>query len=409
MSVGEIGDELGVTNILEGGVRRVGDRVRISAQLIDAATDANLWAETYDRELTDIFAIQTDVAERIAAALEATLTADERDRIERPPTEDLEAYDLYLRGRYFWNQRGEGIRRGQGYFQQALERDPDYARAHAGVADCYNLLGFYAYLRPREAFPAARTAALKALEIDDGLDEAHTSLGFVKLFYDWDPQGAAAEYRRALVLNPNSAQAHYWYSSAFLNMGQYDESIVEAERAIELDPFSLQANAVLGWQLIGARRYAEAREQLHRTIDLDPDYAIAHWLLGQTYLFDARVAESLIHLERAVDLSAGYSWFVSTLGGAYAQLGDESRARQILATLEERSQRENVPPLFFALVHMALDQKEQALEFLEMAFEERGPNMVSLHYYPPWDDLRSEPRFIALVERVGIAAQSMGE
>ncbi|NIN73123.1 MAG: tetratricopeptide repeat protein [Gemmatimonadetes bacterium] len=409
MSVSEIGGELGVTNILEGGVRRVGDRVRISAQLIDAATDANLWAETYDRELTDIFTIQTDVAERIATALEATLTTDERDRIERPPTEDLEAYDLYLRGRYFWNQRGEGIRRGLEYFRQALERDPDYARAHAGVADCYSLLGFYAYLRPSEAFPAARAAAHTALEIDEGLDEAHISLGFVKLFYEWDAPGAAAEYQRALELNPNSAQAHYWYSSAFLNTGRYDESIAEAERAIELDPLSLHANTVLGWQLIGVRRYAEAREQIHRTIELDPNYAIAHWLLGQTYAFDARVAESLVHYQRAVELSDGNSWFVSFLGRTYAQLGDENRARQMLATLEERSQREYVRPFYFALIHMALDQKDQALDFLEMAFEERGPDMVTLHYHPAWDDLRSEPRFIALVERVGMVDQSLGE
>jgi TolB-like protein/Tfp pilus assembly protein PilF len=407
MSVGEIGGELGVKNILEGGVRRVGDRVRISAKLIDAATDANLWAETYDRELTDIFAIQTEVAERIAAALEATLTADERERIERPPTEDLEAYDLYLRGRYFWSQRGEGIRRGLEYFRQALERDPDYARAHAGVADCYSLLGFYAYLRPHEAFPAARTAALAALEIDEGLDEAHASLGFVKLFYDWDAPRAAAEFRRALALNPSSAQAHYWYSSAFLNTGRYDESIAEAERAVELDPLSLHANTVLAWQLLGVRRYAEAREQLRRTIELDSGYAIAHWLLGGTYLFNARVAESLTHFERAVDLSAGSSWFLSSLGAAYARLGDESRARQILAMLEERSQREYVRPFGFAMIHLGLDEKTETLDFLEQAFEGRDPDMISLHYHPAWDDLRSEPRFIALVERVGMVDQSL--
>jgi TolB-like protein/Tfp pilus assembly protein PilF len=408
MTVGEIGEELGVANILEGGVRRVGDRVRISAQLIDAATDANLWAETYDRELTDIFAIQTDVAERIAAALEATLTADERERIERPPTEDLEAYDLYLRGRYFWNQRGEGIRRGLEYFQQALERDANYARAHAGVADCYSLLGFYAYLRPHEAFPAARAAALRALEIDEGLDEAHASLGFVKLFYDWDAPRAAAEFRRALELNPSSAQTHYWYSNVFLNSGRYDESVAEAERAIELDPLSLHANTVLGWQLLLVRRYAEAREQLRRTIDLDPTYAIAHWLLGRTYAFDARVAESLVHYQKAVGLSGGNSWFLSSLGWAYAQLGDESQARQILATLEERSQREYVRPFGFAIVHLGLDEKDAALDFLENAFEGRDPDMVNLHFHPAWDDLRSDPRFIALVERVGIVDQSLG-
>ncbi|UCC82582.1 MAG: tetratricopeptide repeat protein, partial [Gemmatimonadota bacterium] len=267
LNLRQIGEQLGVATILEGGVQRAGERVRINAQLIDAATDRHLWAETYDRELTDIFAIQSDVAERIAAALEATLTTDQRARIESAPTANLEAYDLYLRGRFFLSQRGEGIRRGLEYFQQALERDPNYARAHAGVADCYNLLGFYAYLPPSQAFPAARDAALSALEIDANLDEAHTSLGFVKLYYDWDARGAAAEYRRALELNPNSPQANHWYSSALHALGRSDEAIAHVERAVAIAPLSVMENAGLAWSLISARRYAEARERLQRVIE----------------------------------------------------------------------------------------------------------------------------------------------
>jgi TolB-like protein len=407
LSLRVIGEELGVATILEGGVRRVGERVRINAQLIDARTDEHIWAQQYNRELTDIFAIQSDVAQQIAAALEATLTADERERIGRAPTEDLEAYDLYLRGRYFWSQRGDGIRRGLQYFQQALERDPNYARAYAGVADCYNLLGFYAFLLPSEAFPAAKAAALSALGIDGSLDEAHTSLGFVKLYYDWDARGAAAEYRRALELNPNSPQAHHWNSAVLLVLGRPDEAIAHVERAVEIDPLSVMENAGLAWSLISVRRYAEARERLGSAIELNPDFAIAHWLLGQAYAYDSRVAESLSHLQRAVEISDRDPWMLSSLGEAYARHGDESRAREILAELLERSNSEYVSPFFFATVHLGLSEKGEALDFLEQAFEGREPNLVSLHYYPFYDDLRSEPRFIALVERVGLDAQSL--
>lgn len=409
VSPSQIGEDLGVANILDGGVQRVGDRVRINVQLIDARSEANLWVEQYDRELTDIFAIQSDVAQRIAAALEATLTADERERIRAAPTGNLEAYDLYLRGRFFWSQRGEGIERGLAYFQQALELDPDYGRAHAGVADCYNLLGFYAYLRPDEAFPAARAAAFRALEIDERLDEAHASLGFVLLFYEWDALGAAAEHQRALELNPNSPQAHHWYASTLATLGRFDDAIDHARRAVEIDPLSVYESVALAWQLIGARRYAEARERLPRAIELNPDFAIAHWLLGEAYAYDSRGAESLSHFQRAVELSGRDPWAVSGLGWAYARHGDETRAREILAELLERSNREYVSPYVLAQVYLGLGENDQTLDFLEQAFEERNPNFMSLHYYPFWDDLRSEPRFIALVERVGLAAQSLGE
>jgi TolB-like protein/Tfp pilus assembly protein PilF len=407
LSLREIGEQLGVATILEGGVQRAGARVRINAQLIDAGSDEHIWAEQYDRELTDIFAIQSDVAQQIAAALEATLTAAERERIERAPTTDQEAYDLYLRGRHFWSQRGEGLQRGLHYFQRALEKDPDYARAHAGVADCYNLLGFYAYLPPHEAFPAARAAAIEALEIDETLDEAHTSLGFVKLYYDWDARGAAAEYRRALQLNPNSPQAHHWYSSALMVLGRVDDSIEHARRAVELDPLSVYESVALGWQLISARRYAEARERLRRAIELDPDFPLAHWLLGEANAHDSRVAEGLAHFERAVELSGRALWYLPGLGWAYGLNGDASKAREIMAEVLERSKYES--SFGYALIRLGLGEQDAALDFLELAFDERNPNMVGIHYYPTWDDLRSDPRFIDLVERVGVAAQTLEE
>jgi len=409
LSLREIGEELGVATILEGGIRRVGDRVRINAQLIDAQTDAHLWAETYDRELTDIFAIQTEVAERIADALQATLTADERARIQRTPTEDLEAYDLYLRGRYFFNQRGEGIREALTYFERALERDPNYARAHAGIADCFSLLGFYHYLRPMEAFPEARAAALRALEIDSGLDEAHTSLAYVKAFYDWDALGAAAEFQRALELNPNSPQALHWYAATLNMLGQHDQAVAQVERAILVDPLSVMESAGYAWTLIGARRYAEARTRIRRAIELDPNFALAHWLLGEAHAYDSRIAESLSHYQRAVDLSDRYPWFVSSLGYALARRGDGSGARAILAELMERSNKEYISPFFLAVVHLGLGDKDKTLDLFEDAFEERSPLLTSSHNGPFYDELRSEPRFLALVERIGLVGQSVAE
>jgi TolB-like protein/Flp pilus assembly protein TadD len=409
LSLKEIGEELGVATILEGGVQRVGDRVRINAQLIDAQTDAHLWAESYDRELTDIFVIQTEVAERIVEALEATLTADERARIEKAPTEDMEAYDLYLRGRYFLNQRGEGIRNALTYFERALERDPEYARAYAGVADCYSLLGFYHYLRPKDAFPEARAAALRALELDESLDEAHTSLGFVKIWHDWDGLGAAADYKRALELNPNSPQALHWYAATLNVLRRPDEAVAQVERAVLVDPLSVMENAGFAWTLIGARRYAEARTRLQRAIELDPDFALAHWLLGEAHVFDSRIAESLTHFQKAVDLSDRYIWFLASLGYARGLHGDDSEARAILAELTERSNREYVSPFFFAIVHLGLGEKGKTLDYFEDAFEERSPHLAACHYHPFNDALRSEPRFIALVERIGLADQSLPE
>jgi TolB-like protein len=281
-----IGEELGVAAIVEGEVQRVGDRVRIGAQLVDARTDEHLWAEQYDRELLDVFAIQSDVAHRVADALKATLTAAEKERIERRPTDDSEAYNLYLKGRYFFDRRGEGLLKGLEYFQQALEIDPDYALAHAGVADCYALLGFYGNLPAGEAWPRAKAAALRALEIDEGLAEAHCSLGFAGLYHDWDPLAAEKHLQRAIEVNPGYAPAHYWYACVFTALGRSEDALSKNRRALEVDPLSIFANAHYGWIMVtAARQYERGREQLKRTLELDPNLAVAHWLLGQAMDF----------------------------------------------------------------------------------------------------------------------------
>jgi len=398
----QIGEELGVATIVEGEVQRVGERVRISAQLVDARSDEHLWADQYDRELLDVFAIQSDVAQQVAAALKARLTSGERQRIERRPTDDFEAYNLYLKGRYFWDKRGEGLAKGLEYFQRALEIDPDYAPAHAGVADCYALFGFYGYVPAMEALPKAKAAALRALESDEGLAEAHSSLGFGRLYYDWDLQAAERDFERAIELNPGYAPAHYWYAGVFASLGRFEDGIGQDQRALEVDPLSVFANAHYGWTLIGDRQYERAREQLKRTLELDESFALAHWLLGHAYAYDSRFDDGIRHLTQAVELSSRLPWFLASLGWAYGVAGRTDEARAVLSELDAIRRERYVRSFYFAVVHIGLGELPEALDALEEAFEERDMYMVLLKVDPMFDGLRSEPRFIALLKKVGL-------
>ena len=398
----QIGEELGVATIVEGDVQRVGDRVRINAQLIDARTDEHLWAEQYDRDLVDVFAIQSDVAQQVAAALQATLSAAEKERIERKPTDDFEAYNLYLKGRHFWDKRGAGITKGLEYFQRALEVDPDYALAHAGVADCYNLLGHFGDLPARDAFPKAKAAALRALEIDAGLAEAHSSLGFVRLWHDWDPQAAEQDFRRAIELNPRYAPAYYFYAGVFLMLGRFEDAVSQSQRALKVDPLSIFANSHLGWMLVGSRQLERAREQLNRTLELDPRFALAHWVLGWTYVYASKPDDSIPCFEQAVELSNRLPWFLASLGLAYAASGQTEVARSVLSELRASGRECYVRSMCFALVHIGLDELDEALEWLESAYQERDTWIPVLGIDPVFDRLRSEPRFIELLDKVGV-------
>ncbi|UCC84757.1 MAG: tetratricopeptide repeat protein [Gemmatimonadota bacterium] len=396
-----IGEELGVAAIVEGEVQRVGDRVRIGAQLVDARTDEHLWAEQYDRELSDVFAIQSDVAHRVADALKATLTAAEKERIERRPTDDSEAYNLYLKGRYFFDRRGEGLWKGLEHFQQALEIDPDYALAHAGVADCYALLGFYGNLPAREAMPRAKAAALRALEIDEGLAEAHCSLGFAGLYHDWDPLAAEKDLQRAIEVNPGYAPAHYWYACVFTALGRSEDALSENRRALEVDPLSIFANVHYGWIMVTAgRQYERGREQLKKTLELDPNLAIAHWLLGQAYGMESMFEDGISCFKKAVELSDGLPWFLGSLGWAYGASGQAEEAGEVLSELDTRRRERYVRSFCFALVHIGLGDLDEALDWLEKAYEEHDTWMVHLNIDPTFDCLRSHPRFIALLKNV---------
>jgi len=399
----QIGEELGVTTIVEGEVQRVGDRVRISAQLVDARSDEHLWAEQYDRELLDVFAIQSNVAQQVAAALKATLTSGEKQRIERRPTDDFEAYNLYLKGRYFWDRRGEGLWKGLEYFQRALEIDPDYAPAHAGVADCYALFGFYGYVPATEALPKAKAAALRALEIDEGLAEAHSSLGFARLFYDWDPIAAEQDFKRAIELNPGYAPAHYWYAGVFNALGRFEAAMGRDQLALEVDPLSVFVNAHYAWMLLAARQYERAREQLKRTLELDASFALAHWLLGYAYAIDSSFDDGIRCLTQAVELSSRHPWFLASLGWTYGMSGRADEARAVLSELDAIRRERYVRSYYFALVHIGLGELAESLDAFERAFEEHDMYMVNLKVDPTFDCLLSEPRFMALLKKIGIA------
>ena len=278
----EIARELGVDSVLEGSIRVAGGKVRVTVQLIDAAADDHLWADSYDESLEDVFAIQSDVARRITPALRAELTEADRDNIEKRPTHDIEAYRQSLKGRFFWAQRNEsGLRRAIDYFQQALTTDPTYALAYAGIADCYNLLPCYGSLLPSHAFPKAKAAAHKALALDDTLAEAHKSLAFANMLYDWDWVAADREFKRALELNESDSATHHWYFEYLVVVGRLEDAMREVLRAYDLDPLSLIHNSAIGWGYYFQRQYDRAIEQLHRALEMAPDFIWAHFILLQ--------------------------------------------------------------------------------------------------------------------------------
>jgi len=291
----DLGEELGVATILEGSVRREGNDIRITAQLIDAQIDEHIWAESYDREMTNIFAIQSDVAQKIALALKMTLTPDEKVRIERKPTANMEAYSLYLQGRYFWNKRTrDGINKGIDYFQLAIEKDPTFALAYAGIADSYILIGWFDWASPKETFPKAKEAAIKALEINTSLAEAYTSLGAIKMNYDWDWAGAERQFKRAIELNSNNANTYHWYAYYLSMMERHDEAFTEIRKAQNLDPLSLAINTSVGRMLHYQRRYDEAITHAFKLLDIDPDFILIYDLLYDVYVKKGSVEEAIL-------------------------------------------------------------------------------------------------------------------
>jgi TolB-like protein/Tfp pilus assembly protein PilF len=397
----EIAKQLGVANILEGSVQKAAGQVRVNVQLINALNDAHLWSDIYDRKLTDIFAVESDIATTIAETLQAKLTGSEKTAIAKRPTANTEAYELYLKGRFFWNKRtAADLRTAIEYFNQALGKDPSYALAYAGLADSYSLLHGYGGASPAGSLPRAKAAAKKALELDDTLAEAHTSLANVLNDYDFDFEQSLKEFERAIQLNPNYATAHQWYASGPLSaLGQFDRAIAEGKRAVELDPLSLIINAALGLDYFYARRYDEAIAQLRKTIELDPRFYYAHGVLGEALQLKGELDEAISEYRKAVELNDA-PFVLGLLGQAYTRAGQREEAQKILARLSEEAKSRYVNAPSFALIYLALGDKERAIDEMEQSYPERGSFVSRIKVAPMLDDLRGNPRFEALVQKV---------
>jgi serine/threonine protein kinase/tetratricopeptide (TPR) repeat protein len=404
-SLREIGAKLDVATLLEGSVRRAGSRVRIVAQLIDAEADQHLWAETYDRELTDIFTIQSDVALQIASALKAELSSAEKTRIRRAATSNLQAYQLYLQGRHCYTRYTEGsVRKGLEYYQQAIAVDPGYAMAHVGVALAYAELAAGeggGLLRPEVAYDRAKEAVSRALALDAGLGEAHSVLALLKCVHDFDWVGAEEEFKLALALSPGGADIYDHYGWMCSAIGRFDESLELVKRAQELDPLTHRADVAT--ELLRAGRFQEALQAARRCMEFDPDYPRGQSTLGWAYLKTGMSAEGLDHLKHAVRLAPGNALYLGQLGQAYAMVGKLEQARDVVRQLEELSQRKYVSPYHMAYVHTGLGDQERAMDYLERAFEERAGSVYGIKGSFLFTSLHGHPRFIALLRKMNLS------
>jgi len=399
----EIAQKLGVANILEGSVQKPSDQVRVNVQLIHAASDTHLWAETYDRKLTDVFAVESDIAKSVTEKLQAKLTDSAEHVLASRPTENPEAHQLYLKGRYFWNKRTtDNLKTAIGFFEQAVAKDPAYAVAYSGLADAHAVLPYYAATSPKDDAGKALAAAGKAVKLDDSLAEAHTSLANA-LVLNLQFSDAAPEFQRAIELNPNYATAHHWYGELLQNDGRIDEALAELRRAHELDPLSLVINSVLGSTLIVAGQDDAAIDQLQKTIAMDPNFDLAHWFLGQAYEDKGRVAEAIQEYEKAIKLNSDPT-VLASLARAHVLAGDNEIAGKILTDLTNQSKQRYVPAYPLAVVHLALGNKDEALRLLEKSYEDLAPFDTgvfgSIKIDRRLDALRGDPRFDVLVRKV---------
>jgi len=398
--VRQIGQALQVTTVLGGSVRRAANRLRVTAQLTDARNGYNLWSETYDREMGDVFTVEDEISRAIMRALQVHLVSGDSLTLSRRPTRDVEAYELYLKGRYFYNEGGFApVQQALAYFQQALAHDSKYALAYAGLADAYQSLTASTYLGPREGMPKARAAVLKALALEPTLADAHASLGDQLCVYDWDASAAERELRRAIELNPSLANAHYFYSHCLAALGRSEEALAEARRAHELDPLNPEVATGLPWALYAARRYDEAIAGQQKSLDLEPGFAQAHMLLALALAGKGSYAEALAEARKMAALAGDAPNFVGILGYVAGRAGERAEAQHILTALERR------PPdnaFAIALVHLGLGNNDQALRWLQTAYQERSEWLVFFTPAPLFDLLRPDPRFSALMRKVGI-------
>src|SRR5215471_16075237 len=371
----DIAKQLGVANILEGSVQKANDQVRVNVQLINAMTEAHLWADTYDRKLTDIFAVESEIAKAVADALQATLTGSEKSSIAKAPTTNPEAYELYLRGRFFWNKRtGADLHKAIDYFNQTIAKDPNYTLAYTGLADSYLLLPNYANAPTQESITPARAALKRALELDDSSAEAHASTGLLNLL-ELRLEPAVLELERAVHLKPNYATAHHWLMYSHLTLGHFDPAFLEAKRALELDPLSLIINADVAWTYFCARQFDDAERQARKTLEMGPEFFRAHYYLGQVLQLKGRLADAISEYQKAFDLNSD-PYSLGLLGQAYARNGQKDEGQKVIARLNEMANSRYVAPYAYAFGYLGLGEKERAIDELERAYQSGDTNYL---------------------------------
>jgi tetratricopeptide (TPR) repeat protein len=380
------------------------DSLSIQTELVDVAEVSQIWGRQYQRKLSEIIAVQEEIANEVSEKLRLRPTGEEQKRLTRRYTENAEAHQLYLKGRYWWNRRtAQTLQRAIGYFQQAIEKDPGYALAWTGLADCYGVYSYYGVLSSEDSMPRARQAAMRALAIDDTLAEAHASLAYVKRHYEWDWPGAEREFKRAIDLNPHYATAHQWYGTTLSGMGRLDEAMGELKRAQESDPLSPIIGAEVGRGFYYARQYDRAIKQLRKVLDeIDPNFAAAHWYLGMVHEQKAMFGEALAEFQTWQGLSGGDPAALGALGHAYAVSGKRDQARKALTELKDLSRSRYVAPFDVAVLYIGLGEKDQVLEWLEKAFADHSAWMAWLNVDPRFDTLRGDPRYRDLLRRMGL-------
>jgi len=404
-TLSQIALDLKVDAVVEGTVLRSGNRVRITAELVQAATDRHLWAETYESTLGDILTLQSQVASAIVNEIRINLTPEEQQRLASARPVSAESYEDYLKGRYYWNKRSEeGLTKAIEYFQLATQEDPHSALAFAGLADCYSIIGsaIVGSVPSQEVAPKARVAALKALELDKSLAEAQTSLATVQFNYDWNWAGAASGFQRSIELNPSYATAYQRYSLYLMAMGRTMESLTQMNRARDLDPLSISMNFSLGWRLYMARQYDQAINQLRNTLEMDPNFALPRVVLGQAYEQKGLYPQAIVELQKAAAISHDSPPMLGSLGHAFGAAGNKAEADKILGQLLGQSKKHYVSPFYVSIVYAGLHENEKAMDWLEKAYEDRSNAIIFLKVDPDFDGLRSDPRFQVLLRRLAL-------
>jgi serine/threonine protein kinase/tetratricopeptide (TPR) repeat protein len=403
IDIREVGGKLNVGAILEGSVRKSGQRLRITAQLINVEDGYHLWSGQFDREMKDIFDIQEEISLTIVDHLKLKMLQGEKEKILKRATEDPEAYELYLKGLYFWKRRYErGLLKSLQYFQQAVEKDPGYALPHVGIADAYGILGVYGFMPPHQAYPRARAAANKALEIDPELAEVYPSLGWIAMFYDWDWPAAEKHFLKAIQMKPDYPEAHMWYGNLLYCTGRFEESVREMRKAKELEPLEPAPPTHVGWALYFARRFDESIEELRQVVASDPEFSLPYMWQSENFLAKKMWAEAIAAAQKFVELSGEAVMAVSLLGLVYGSAGIKDEALKILERLDGLSKDRYVGPFMRALVWIGLGEKDKTMESLEKGYEERESPMAFLKVWPVFDSLRSEPRFIGLLKKMNL-------